>query len=180
MKKALIAICVLSAACALAGCKNREEQLEAERSKGAEMVEDKAAMVKGVGQALQNDGKKAAAEITTGVGKVFGGVAEGVDRAFEVRITVDASASARKLGSERALRLSVDGEKKDGVKAYVRSAETFSGKLQLRALDGKGVEVGRSDKVDSKFDADDASYVEFHFDSATPLSRVDKFVLYAL
>jgi len=180
VKKALIAICVLSAACALAGCKNREEQLEAERSKGAEMVEDKAAMVKGVGQALQNDGKKAAAEITTGVGKVFGGVAEGVDRAYEAKIVVDASASARKLGSERAVRLGADGEKKDGVKVYVLSGEAFKGKLQLRALDGKGVEVGRSDKVESTLDADDASYVEFRFDSATPMSRVEKYVLYAL
>ncbi|MDP5238929.1 hypothetical protein Q9Q94_05275 [Uliginosibacterium sp. 31-16] len=180
MKKALIAFCIVGAACAMAGCKNREEQLEAERSKGAEMVEDKAALVKGVGQALQNDGKKAAAEITTGVGKVFGGVAEGVDRAHEAKIALDASASGRQLKSERAVLLGADGEKKDGVKVYVLSAQAFKGKLQLRAVDGKGSEVGRSDKIDSDLGADDASYVEFRFDSATPMSRVDKFVLYVL
>lgn len=177
---AWIAVGVLSAICVLAGCKSREEQIEAERSKGAEMVEDKAALVKGVGQALQNDGQKAAAEITAGVGKVFGGVAEGVDRSYEAKIGVDASASGRQLKSERAVRLGADGEKRDGVKVYVLSAQVFKGKLQLRALDSKGTEVGRSDKIDSELGADDASYIEFRFDSATPMSRVDKFVLYAL
>ena len=164
----------------LAGCgKSREEELEAERSKGAEMVEDKAAMVKGVGQALQDDGKKAVAELSTGLGKMVSGVAEGVDRAKEVAITADASATGLSLQTARAVMELGESQGQNVLKAYVQCAKAAAGQLHLRAFDADGREVGRSNRVDEQFADDDARYVRFEFDSATPMNRVSRFVLYA-
>ncbi|GAA5162764.1 hypothetical protein [Viridibacterium curvum] len=164
---------------ALLACKSREEEIAAEHAKGTALVEDKAARVKGIGEALQNDGQKAAAELTTGVGKVISGVTQGVDRAKEARITADEGAVKLGLSSDRAV-LDVAG--KDGqniLKAYVKSAREFKGTLHLRGFDSSNREVGRSAKEERGLGVDDAEYIAFTFDPATPMNRVEKWVLFA-
>lgn len=160
--------------------KTREEELKEEHSKGAEMIENKAAVVQGAGEALKKNGADAAQSLSEGLGNVVKGVAGGVDKAeSSFAISVHADAAAKKLSANRIVVSSKPGEGK-AVKVYVLSADAYKGKLQLRAFDGKAVEIGRSNKVVSDLSKDDAAYVEFDFDEATPFSRINNFVLYAL
>lgn len=172
----LLMLAVLLQACG----KTREEELKEEHDKGAEMIENKAAVVQGVGDALKNNGSNAAQSLSEGLGSVVKGVAGGVDKAeSSFAIGVHADAAAKKLSANRI----VMSDKSSGVKAvkvYVLSAEAYKGKLQLRALDGKNVEIGRSNKIEGDLSKDDAAYIEFEFDEATPFSRVNKFVLHVL
>ncbi|XZG68992.1 hypothetical protein ACTSKR_10035 [Chitinibacteraceae bacterium HSL-7] len=164
----------------LVGCgQSREEELQAQHTKGAELVEDQAALVQGVGDALQKEGQAAAESVTAGVGHLVKGIAQGVDKVESAyAIETSSNASAQQLRAERAVMISKDVDGKKGIKAYVFSANALKGTLHLRALDAKGQEVGRSLKVDTAFDADDAAYVEFRFDPATPFSRINKLVLH--
>ncbi|WP_143707459.1 hypothetical protein [Uliginosibacterium sp. TH139] len=170
---------LLALALCLTACKSREEEIAAEHAKGTALVEDKAARVKGIGEALQSDGQKAAAELSTGVGKVIGGVTQGIDRAKEAKITTDDGAAKLGVSSDRAV-LEVNGkEGQNTLKAYVKSAQAFKGSLHLRGFDNNNREVGRSAKEERSLAADDAEYVAFTFDSATPMNRVEKWVLFA-
>lgn len=172
----LLALALLLQACG----KTREEELKAEHDKGAELIENKAAVVQGVGDALKKNGSSAAESLTEGLGGVVKGVAGGVDKVESgFAISVHADATAKKLTANRIVKSDKGGTIK-AVKVYVLSAEAYKGKLQLRALDSKDVEIGRSSKVDADLGKDDAAYVEFEFDEATPFSRVNKFVLHVL
>lgn len=173
---------VVMSALLLAACgQSREEELKEEHDKGAEVVEDKAALIKGAGEALKKDGKDAAESLSAGVGSLIKGVAGGVDQAqSDFKVSVSDGASSRALSVTRIVMSDATASAGKGVKVYVTSGQSFKGRLQLRAFDGKNVEIGRSAKVDSALDADDALYVEFLFDNATPLSRVDHFVVHAL
>ncbi len=173
------ALSVLALSLIVGGCKSREEQLEAERTQGAKLVEDQAAKAKGIGQALQNDGQKAAEEVAAGVGKVFSGVTQGLDRAAEVHIVVDGGAEKLGLKSERAVLEVGSSGSKNALKAYVLASQKFKGTLHVRGLDAHNREVGRSAKVEYALDADDAQYLHFEFDAATPMTRVAKWVLWA-
>ena len=173
---ALLVLAFLLQACG----KTREEELKAEHDKGAELVENKAAVVQGVGDALKKNGSTAAESLSEGLGSVVKGVAGGVDKVeSSFAISVHADAAAKKLSANRIVMSDKSGTVK-AVKVYVLSAEAYKGKLQLRALDGKDVEIGRSSNVDSDLGKDDAAYVVFEFDEATPFSRVNKFVLHVL
>lgn len=177
--KHLIFIAAVGLCLATSGCKSREEELAAEHGKGVKLVENKAAQVQGVGEALQSQGQKAAAELSTGVGKVIGGVAQGIDRAKETSIAADATASQLGLSSDRAVVQFGEKNQNITLKAYIKATQSFNGSLHVRGLDGQGREVGRSTKAERKLDADDAKYVEFEFDAATPMARVAKWTLFA-
>ncbi|WP_194114820.1 hypothetical protein [Chitinilyticum piscinae] len=172
---AALLLALLATACS----KTREEELQEQHSKGAELVEDKAAMAKGVGDALQKDGKAAAESVTAGVGNLVKGVAKGVDQVeASYKIELHDSAKGKQLKAERAVMIDKDVDGQKGIKAYIISPQALNGQLQLRALDEKGQEIGRSSKVAKTFEADDAAYVEFRFDPATPFSRIDRLVVY--
>lgn len=179
LKQFLIVALVVSC---VAGCsKPREEELKEQRTKGAEMVENKAAVAGGVGDALKKEGADAAKKLVEGVGNVVKGAAEGVDKAeSSFALELNESAANKQLSAQRATLATVPEKGEKGIKVYVMSKTAYTGTLQLRALDKEGVEVGRSKKADAKLGADDAAYIEFHFDDATPFSRVQKFVVHAL
>lgn len=163
-----------------AGCgKSREEELREQQSKGAELVEDKAAMAKGIGEALKTEGKEAAKVLTEGVGGLAKGVAEGVDRVeSSYQVLVHEEASKKSLSASRAVAFATGDQERKGVKVYVMSKDAFKGSLQLRAFDAQGSEIGRSAKVDGVLTADDATYIPFLFDAATPMSRVVRIVVH--
>ncbi|MFC7422156.1 hypothetical protein ACFQNF_20060 [Iodobacter arcticus] len=179
MKNRILAALTLGLLLSACG-QSREEELKEQHSKGAELVEDKAAMAKGLGDALQKDGKDAARSITQGVGGVMKGMAQGVDFVeADFKIQLSESAKSKQLKAERAVLQEKNADGQKGLKVYVLSEQAFNGKLQLRALDEKGNELGRSQKVEQTLAADDANYVDFRFDAATPLSRVAQFVIYS-
>lgn len=161
--------------------KTREEELKEQHDKGAEAVEDRAALLKGAGDALKKDGKEAAESLSEGIGSVVKGVGSGVDRAqSNFKVGVSDSARARSLGVTRIVISDNAATGGKAVKVYVTSDKPFKGRLQLRAFDAGNIEIGRSGKVDGNFDPDDALYIEFLFDQATPITRVNSFLLYAL
>jgi hypothetical protein len=173
-------ITIMCLALAAAACsKSREEEIKEQQSMGAELIEDKAAMAKGAGEALKSDGKDSAAVLTEGIGNVLKGVADGVDRVeSDYQISMHEGAVSKSLMADRVVPVSGAPDNK-GLKVYVKSQKAYKGELQIRAFDAKGIEVGRSNKVASTLTDDDAQYVEFSFDSATPMSRVAKFILHA-
>lgn len=180
MKSRMLVVLVMSALLCACG-KSREEELKEQHSKGAELVEDKAAMAKGLGDALQKDGKDAACSLTQGIGGVVKGMAQGVDSLeADFKIQLSDSAKSQQLKAERAVLQEKNAEGQKGLKVYVQSAQAFKGKLQLRASDDKGSEIGRSQKVEQNLAADDAAYIDFRFDAATPLSRVAQFTIYTV
>lgn len=173
----IVMLALLLGACG----KSREQELKEQHDTGAEVVEDKAALIKGAGDALKKDGKDAAESLSAGVGSLIKGVAGGVDQAqSDFKVHVSDAAKSHALSVTRIVMSDVASSAGKGVKVYVTSARTFKGRLQLRAFDAKDIEIGRSGKVDSALEADDALYVEFLFDNATPLSRVDHFVVHTL
>ena len=155
----------------LGACKSREEKLKAAQQKGQDLVETKARLVKGVGEGLQGGGKAGAEAVSKGVGEVVKGVSKGFDASLQsVAVKVVPELGARGLQVTRATR------KDRTVSVYVITDKAFSGPLILRALDDKGVEVGRA-KVALKGEAGDAAYTDFPFDERTPMSAVQGFEL---
>lgn len=74
------------------------------------------------------------------------------------------------LQGTRALRLK-EPTGVHGITVYLVADRTYSGGLELRALDEKGLEVGRS-RATLRMDAGSARFVDFLFDPRTPLDEV--------
>lgn len=172
-----VLLCLLLGACG----KTREEELQAEHDKGAELVENKAALLKGAGDALHKDGKQAAESLSTGVGSLIKGVAGGVDQVqSDYKVSVSDAAKSLSLSATRVVVSDAASSEGKSIKIYLSSVQAFKGRLQVRAYAADGAELGRSNKVESALEADDALYVPFLFDEATPLSRIDRFVVHTL
>jgi len=155
----------------LGACKSREEKLKAAEEKGRDLVDTKARVAKGVGESLQTEGKAGAEAVSKGVGEVVKGVSKGFDASLQsVTVKVAAELGARGVQVTRANR------KTQTISAYIITDQAFSGTLTLRALDDKGVEVGRA-KTSYKATASDAAYADFAFDERTPMSAVQNFEL---
>ena len=64
------------------------------------------------------------------------------------------------------------------VKVYLTFADGYTGKLQLRAYNDKGLELGRSDKSDRlKLGKDEAGWYSFRLPHETPFENVSRFTL---
>jgi hypothetical protein len=58
-------------------------------------------------------------------------------------------------------------------------AKGYRGALELRAFDGDGGELGRSNPTDKLEEApDSAKHLVFKFDPATPMARAERYVLH--
>lgn len=162
------AVCALAALMLLACGKDEPKPSAAEEA---------VKVVSSAGDTLKDGGKDAAKNLTEGLGQVVKGVAQGVDSVdSDFKVEMDATAAKHELSAKRA---TISDHDKKNVKVYFISKGKFEGELQLRAFDAKGEEIGRSGKLAGKLGADDAQYMEFQFDQATPLSRVGKFVVFA-
>jgi hypothetical protein len=165
----------------LSGCKSREEQLEDAEEDAKFMADKKAAMVKGLGEALKGRGAEGAQSLGEGVGDVLKGVAKGIDTSLgSIRIESTPAVAEKGLHAERANQswggddAAKDGEKRqEKVSVYLIYDKPFQGELVLRALEKDGKEVGRAfAKVEDK--AGGAGYVDFPFDDRTPLKLIDR------
>lgn len=101
------------------------------------------------------------------------GVGEGVDKRMEIALAVDPSVAANGLAANLGKSRGV-GSKDAAI--YVTSTKAFEGKLLAKALDGEGVEVGRS-VVEVAFEADDGKYVNFAFNQEMDSQTVRKYEL---
>lgn len=167
---------VLSALVLTLGCKSREEKLKEAEDKGNLLAATKAKMVKGVGEALKNEGKEAAETVSEGTGEVVKAVGKGFDTSLSaVKVEVAPALAEKGVGVTRASRMTGEKEK-HGISVYVVLDTPYEGTLEARAYGEKHQEVGRvSIQVAEKQPI--AKYFDFEFDSRTPLNTVDHFEL---
>ncbi len=157
------------------GCKDREEQLQAEESKGNLLAAKKAKLVEGVGKALQDEGKTAAEAITRGSSDVLRAAGKGFDQGLsQVKLAAHEGLAPRGIGATRAA-VRKDQQTR-AVTVYVTLDQPFKGPLELRAYDTEGQEVGRS-RVEVDEAEPTARYLDFPFDERTPLLTADRFEL---
>jgi hypothetical protein len=151
-----------------AGCKTKEEILQAAEQKGQDMTEAKARVVKGVGEALEGEGKVAGEALAKGSAQVVRGIEGGATEGFAaVPITVAAELGAVGLKAERAA-LHRDDPKTPQIKVYLVLDKPYKGKLTLVAKSKEGKEVGRSKlEIDEQ---DTGKYFLFAFDPLVDLS----------
>jgi hypothetical protein len=98
------------------------------------------------------------------------GVGEGVDRQLEV--TVEPSERFAEFGLSQTVAKSRG--LKQGISVYFIAEKPFNGRMIAKAFNAAGVEIGRS-KVDVTFDADDAKYVSFDFDTEMDSQLVERY-----
>jgi hypothetical protein len=167
---------LLALTCLAAGCKSREEKLQAAEDQGNLLVATKAKMAKGVGEALKNEGKEAAQTVTEGTGEVVKAVGAGFDKSLgQVKLSVHQELSPKGLGATRAAR-STEGSSTHVITVYVTVDKPYAGPLELRAYDAANMEIGRA-KVSLDEKESTARYVDFAFDPRTPLLTADHFEL---
>ncbi|EYF05703.1 hypothetical protein [Chondromyces apiculatus] len=158
------------------GCKKTREQIiqEAEE-KGREMTEEKAGIVKGVGDGLQGEGKKAGESVAkgaTGVVKAgFQGAKQGI---VELAPTISEQLTAAGVKIERAsMPLAEEvpdaAKRKRSVKVYLILDKPFAGDITLIARDSGSKELGRT-KMAVKEEATGKNFL-FTFDD--PLVALD-------
>jgi len=152
-------------------CKSREEKLKAAEEAARLAADTKARAVKGVGESLQTEGKTGAESITKGLGAVVKGATKGFDAGVnEVKIAVAPSLGSKGIQSTRA------SLKNQTVAVYVIFDQSYQGTMVLRALDSKNAEIGRS-VMQMNETAGSARYVEFPFDSNTPMAAIGSYEL---
>lgn len=100
------------------------------------------------------------------------GVGEGVDRRLEVTVELSTRCSEAGLSKTVAKSLGL----KEGITVYFTSEKPFTGQMVAKAINEDGQEVGRS-KIDVEFEADDAQYVTFPFDSQMDSQLVEKYLV---
>ncbi|HEX8436985.1 hypothetical protein [Archangium sp.] len=159
-----------------AGCKSREEKLQAAEDQGNLLAATKARLVKGVGEALKHEGKDAVKTVTEGTGEVVKAVGAGYDNSLgQVKLAVHQDLGPKGVGATRAARGEA-GNAKHLISVYVLLDKPYTGPLELRAYDAANQEIGRT-KVDVDEKSSTAKYMDFSFDPRTPLLTADHFEL---
>ncbi|HEX8704647.1 MAG TPA: hypothetical protein VF815_37790 [Myxococcaceae bacterium] len=162
--------------CVVTGCKSREEKLQAAEDQGNLLAASKARLVKGVGEALKNEGKEAAQTVTEGSGEVVKAVGAGFDKSMnQVKLAVHQELSPKGVSGTRASRAETAATQ-HSVSVYVTVDKPYTGPLELRAYDAANMEIGRA-KVNLDEKESTAKYVDFQFDPRTPLMTADHFEL---
>jgi hypothetical protein len=153
---------------ALSGCKSKEEILQAAEEKGQLVTEKNARLVKGVGEALEGEGKVAGEQLAKGTAQVVRGIEQGVvDGASTIPITVLEGTGGGTLKAERAA-IHRDDPKTPQIKVYLVLDKPYKGPLTLLAKSKDGKEVGRSKlEIDEQ---DTGKYFLFAFDPLVDLS----------
>lgn len=119
-------------------------------------------LAKGAGESLS----RAATDFGKGLGS-------GVDKGMSVMVEMSDDAVASGLSTTVAKQLPLD---QHGVAIYLVAEKTLRTGVMAKAINSEGQEVGRT-TVQAEFAADDAKYVEFHFDEHVDLQLTKKFVV---
>lgn len=169
----------------LSGCESHEEKMARQEKEAQEKAELLASVAKGTGNALSGVGSEATEALSKGVTDMVSGINRGVEKGTEFPVSVNEPLSAKGVAANLATRnLSNtsaelgDGGMENSVSVYVTFDNASETVFQLRAFDGDGKEIGRSNKLPVQVDEDEGTYLHFVFDGQTPLSRVANMVLY--
>jgi hypothetical protein len=170
----LIAAVTLTCFCA---CSSHEDKVKEEHDKGKEKVEEKSAMVQGVGEGLKTSGKSAISALTEGIGAVVKGAEVGFDKGLtKVNVKADTSVNVFGIKIGKCGKFYSDSLKTNVVSTYAIFNENFDNELLLVATDNENQEVGRvKQKVNEKEGS--AKYVDFAFDKRMNIDIVKEFKL---
>jgi hypothetical protein len=161
----------------LIACASKEERIKQEHDDGQQEVKEKSAYVKGVGEALSDDGKDAAEKISEGVGEVFKGLNSGFDKSLS-KVNVKVSKDLQKYFSlGRTGKFYNDSLQHTEVVLYVIVEKDTSANVILKAFDSENVELGRKAMKISGKSLEEGGYVSFSFDKRTPIDLVEYFEL---
>jgi hypothetical protein len=149
-------------------CKSREEALNEAQEQGKFLAEKKARLVKGVGEALEGEGKAASEQLAKGSAQVVRGAESGVVEGFSaIPIATSESLTTIGLKAERAA-IHRDDPKTPQIKVYLVLDKAHKGDLTLIARNASQSEVGRSRiSID---EPDTGKYFLFPFDPLVDLS----------
>ena len=139
--------------------------------KGKELVAEKAGMVKGIGDALQEKGAEAAQSVAHGAGNVLQGASTGLDEAFAWKVVSTDSMSKSGVTVSRVQHGKATDKSSKTVDAYLIANAPVQGSLQMIVYDVAKREVGRA-KVNVKMAANDARYETFELDERADLGLV--------
>lgn len=158
-------------------CSSHEEKVKEEHNKGKEKVEEKAALVEGVGEGLKSSGKDAVSALTEGVGAIIKGAEEGFDKGLtKVNVKADTSVAVYGIKIGKSGKYFNDSLKVNAVSVYMVFEENVNTDVIMTATDKDNQEVGRvKQKVNEKEGT--AKYIDFIFDKRTNIDIVKEFKL---
>jgi len=175
--QALVITVALGVLAASPGCKKtREEMIQEAEDKGRELTEKKAGIVKGVGDGLQGEGKKASESVAKGASGVLKSGMQGAKAGFvELSVTASEQLASAGIKVERASIVNDPKETDPGkrnrlVTAYLVLDKPFKGKITMIAKDSAGKELGRA-KAD--VDEDEATGKNFLFAFLDPFADLE-------
>ncbi len=162
---------------ALTACSSHEEKVKEEHDEGKEKVEEKAAMVQGVGEGLKSSGKDAIESLSEGVGAIIKGAESGFDKSLtKVNLKADTTLTVYGIKTGKSGKYYSDSLKTNAVSVYMLFNEDINTDLLLVATDNENMEVGRvKQKVNEKEGS--SKYVEFAFDKRMNIDLVKEFKL---
>jgi hypothetical protein len=105
--------------------------------------------------------------------EVVDGVAKGVETSFANLVEVSPRISEDGIRIGRVTVTSTDSTSDNLVSVYLIFDKNYSGKITAKALDGDGLEFGRS-SMNIVADAGSAKFVDFEFDRRTNIDRNDR------
>lgn len=126
---------------------------------GCDKKED--SLAKRVGEAIGQQ----ATDFTTGVGK-------GIDQKMMVQVSLTPHVLV--LGLTNTIAKSLGLGTTNGISVYFIASQSVSNTLVARALNGDGVEVGRSRRP-VVMQKDDAAYINFSFDDQMDTAMVKRY-----
>jgi hypothetical protein len=158
-------------------CASKEERIKEEHDKGQTEVQEKSAYVKGVGEALKEDGKDAAEKISEGVGEVFKGLNSGFDKSLS-KVNVKISKELQEyISLGRTGKFYNDSLQQTEIVLYVIIEKDTTTNVVLKAFDDEDVELGRkSANINGKL-LEDGGYISIPFDKRTPIDLAEYFEL---
>ncbi len=167
---AVVAVCSIA-------CSSHEEKVKEEHDKGKDKVEEKAALVQGIGEGLKTSGKDAISALSEGVGSVIKGAEEGFDKSLtKVNLKADTSVAVFGMKIGKSGKYFSDSLKTNVVSVYTIFEEDVNTDVVMVATDADRSEVGRS-KVKVNEKEGTTKYIDYVFDKRVNIDIVKEFKL---
>jgi hypothetical protein len=170
-------IFALAISLCLCACSSHEEKVKEEHNAGKEKVEEKAALIDGIGEGLKSSGKDAISSLSEGVGSVIKGAEEGFDKSLtKVNLKADTSVSVYGMKIGKSGKYFSDSLKTNVVSVYTIFEENVNTEVVMVATDAEKMEVGRASvKVNEKEGT--TKYIDYAFDKRVNIDIVKEFKL---
>lgn len=166
MKIATCCAVALAGMLALGGCSRQSAE-----EKGKEMATGKIDLVKGVGDALQEKGGKAAESVAQGTGAVLQGASKGFQKTFEWKLQAGEGMGRAGLNVSRVQQGGPGEAGGKAVDAYLVANRDLAGDLSVIAYDALHREVART-RAEVRMKSGEGRYETLVLDARTPVEQI--------